>query len=150
MSRRMDRVSGQLREEISQLLSRQIKDPRLGAVISITRVQVSSDLRNARVFMSVMGDQETKEQALQGIQSAATFLRRELRDRINLRHTPFLSFVLDESLEDADRLLRLMDEIRSEQPDVGYPAMEEPAPAQRIAPAEVPYEGPLSFPGRGG
>ena len=59
MSRRVDRINGVLREEISQLLSRQIKDPRLNAVVTITQVDTASDLRTARVFLSVLGDRET-------------------------------------------------------------------------------------------
>ena len=114
MPRRIDRINELLRQEISQLLSRQIKDPRLRGVISITEVQTSSDLRNAKVLLSVMGDQTSKQAALDGIQSAATFLRRELRDRLTLRYTPFLTFALDDSLEEADHLLQIMDRIRDD------------------------------------
>ncbi len=111
MSRRLDRVNELLRTEISQLLVRQIKDPRLNGVISVTRVSASNDLRTARVYISVMGQEETKRTALEGIQSAASFLRRELRGRITMRHTPFLTFDLDESMEEADQILRLMDSL---------------------------------------
>ena len=117
MSRRTDRINEQLREEISMLLTRQIKDPRLDGVISITRVVSSADLRSARVYISVMGNQETKQSALAGIQSAASFLRRELRDRINMKHTPFLSYELDDSLAEADQLLRLMNQVKAEDRD---------------------------------
>ncbi len=116
MSRRTDRINEQLREEISMLLTRSIKDPRLNAVISITRVVSSSDLRSARVYISVMGNQETKQAALAGIQSAASFLRRELRNRINMKHTPFLSYELDTSLDEADQLLRLMNRVKPDEP----------------------------------
>ena len=112
MSRRTDRINEQLREEISILLTRSIKDPRLDGVISITRVVSSGDLRSARVYISVMGDFQTKRDALAGIQSAASFLRRELRDRINMKHTPFLTYDLDDSLEEADQLLRLMNQVK--------------------------------------
>ena len=94
------------------LLTRSIKDPRLNGVISITRVVSSSDLRTARVYISVMGGQQTKQDALLGIRSAASFLRRELRDRINMKHTPFLTYELDDSLEEADQLLRLMNQVK--------------------------------------
>ena len=114
MSRRTDRINEQLREEISTLLTRQVKDPRLNAVISITRVVSSGDLRSARVYISVMGNQETREAALAGMQSAASYLRRELRDRINMKHTPFLSYQLDNSLEEADQVLRLMNRVKPE------------------------------------
>ena len=116
MSRRTDRINEQLREEISTLLARQIKDPRLNRVVSITRVEASNDLRSARVFISVMGNEKTRQAALEGIQSAASFLRRELRDRINMRHTPFMSYHLDESLDGAAQVLRLMDKVRTDEP----------------------------------
>lgn len=115
MPRRNDRVNEVLRHEISQLLARQIKDPRLSGVISITQVKTSGDLRLAQVFLSVLGDSETKRSALEGIQSAAAFLRRELGHRLTLRHTPFLTFALDESIEEADHLLRIMDHIQDDQ-----------------------------------
>ena len=114
MSRRTDRINEQLREEISILLTRSIKDPRLNGIISITRVISSGDLRSARVYISVMGNNQTKQEALAGIQSAASFLRRELRDRINMKHTPFLTYELDDSMEEADQLLRLMNQVKPE------------------------------------
>ena len=112
MSRRIDRINELLRTEISFVLSRHIKDPRLSGVISVTQVNTTSDLRNARVLLSVMGDADAKKAAMDGIQSAATFLRRELRDRVALRYTPFLTFVLDDTLEEADHLLQIMDRLR--------------------------------------
>ena len=115
MSRRTNRIDALLRQEISQLLSRQVKDPRLAGVISITRVETSTDLRNARVFLSVLGDQTAKQAALAGIQSASAFLRHELRDRLTMRYVPFLEFVLDESIERSDRLLQIMDHLRRDQ-----------------------------------
>ena len=137
MSRRSDRINGLLRQEISVLLSREIKDPRLNGVISITQVETSSDLRNARVFVSVMGDDDTKDAALDGIRSAATFLRRSLRDRLKLRYVPFLKFSLDQSMADADAVLRLMDGMQ----DVPIVATDvETLPT---------YSGPLSFSERG-
>ena len=112
MSRRTDRINEQLREEISMLLTRSIKDPRLNGIISITRVVSSGDLRSAKVYLSVMGNLRTKQDALAGIQSAASFLRRELRDRINMKHTPFLTYELDDSLDEADQLTRLMNQVK--------------------------------------
>ncbi len=138
MARRVDRINGVLRQEISQLLSRQIKDPRLNAVVTITQVETASDLRTARVFLSVLGDQETKQKALEGIQSAATFLRRELRGRLTLKYTPFLTYLLDDSLENADHLLDLMDRIQKE------------SPSEESQAGGQSYEGPLSFPTAGG
>ena len=128
MPRRVDRINGLLRQEISQVLARQIKDPRLNGVITITEVQTSGDLRNALVLVSVMGDDEAKRDALEGIRSAAAFLRRELRDRLVLRYTPFLRFALDDSMEEADRVLQIMDQI---------PATPEGSPMEGM-PSELP------------
>ncbi|PKB68709.1 MAG: ribosome-binding factor A [SAR202 cluster bacterium Io17-Chloro-G4] len=116
MSRRIERVNELLRQEISRLLTLQIKDPRLDGVITITQVTTSSDLRNARVHLSAMGDEETRQNALAGIQSAATFIRRELRSRVNLRYIPFLSFELDIAQQEANYILDIMDGIRNSVP----------------------------------
>ena len=115
MPRRIDRVNELLRSEISHLLAREIKDPRVAGVISITEVIASGDLRSARVYVSVMGREADRQSALEGIRSAASFLRRELRERVNLRHTPHLTFHLDDSIEEGDRVLRLMNGLPTEQ-----------------------------------
>ena len=132
MSRRNDRVNELLRTEISYLLSRHIKDPRLTGVISVTQVTTSGDLRNARVLLSVMGNAAAKAAAMEGIQSAAAFLRRELRDRITLRYTPFLSFALDDTLEEADRILRVMDRVREDGPPDQAGHAEQPQAGQSV------------------
>ena len=111
MTRRTDRVNGLLRQEISNLLSRELNDPRLSGVVSITQVKTSSDLRYATVYVSVMGKREEKDMALEGISSATGFMRRELRGRVSLRYIPELKFILDESLDNADRIFGLMDSI---------------------------------------
>lgn len=133
MSRRVDRINGLLREELSQLLSRQVNDPRITGVITITHVQTSNDLRNARVFVSVFGDAKTKRNTLVGIQSASTYLRHELKGKLSLRYVPFMKFELDESMEDADNLLRIMDQLKD------VPAGNEPIVQQSD------YSGPLGF-----
>ena len=123
MSRRTDRINEQLREEISTVLARQIKDPRLNAVVSITRVESSSDLRSARVYISVLGNDKQRKEALEGLQSAASFMRREIRNRINMKHTPFMTYLLDDSLQEADQLLRLLNEVKPDEPATeDYPA----------------------------
>ena len=120
MSRRVERINEQLRQEISQLLLRQIKDPRLSGVISVTQVHTSGDLRSALVLISVMGDTAVKQSALEGVQSAAAFIRRELRGRLAMRYTPFLRFDLDDSLEHGEHLLHIMDGIRDSQVDTDH------------------------------
>ena len=134
MSRRIDRVNELLRHEISRLLALQIKDPRLRGVISITRVATSNDLRAAQVFLSVMGDQVAKTEALEGIRSAASFMRRELRRRLTLRYTPFLTFTLDESFQEAEHILGIMDRIRDDDRNLEQPT------------AGDSYTGPLTSP----
>ena len=136
MPRRIDRVNELLRSEISFLISRQIKDPRVAGVISITEVTASSDLRSARVFVSVMGKENDRREALEGIRSAASFLRRELRERVNLRHTPHLTFLLDDSIEEGDRVLRLIEDATPEQFAPEY--LERPQPRRRISPPRGP------------
>ncbi len=120
MSRRIDRVNELLRAEISNLMAREIKDPRVAGVISITEVVASSDMRSARVYVSVMGAESKRQAAMDGIRSAASFLRRELRDRVNLKHTPHLSFVLDDSIEEGERVLRLIEGQTPETFAAGY------------------------------
>ena len=78
-----------------------MNDPRLKGLITITQVQTASDLRNARVYVSVMGNESIRDEALAGIQSSASYLRRELRERVSLRYVPFLRFVLDDAMLEA-------------------------------------------------
>tara|TARA_B100001146_G_C16058718_1_gene381159 strand:- start:116 stop:514 length:399 start_codon:yes stop_codon:yes gene_type:complete len=120
MSRRADRINGLLRQELSQLILKGIKDPRLSGVVSITNVSVSPDLRNAKVYLSVLGGSDIKTEALAGMQSAASFLRRELRNSISLRYVPFLKFELDQSLEDSTHLLNILDSLTIETEDHPY------------------------------
>jgi len=151
MSRRIERVNELLRQEISRLLTLQVKDPRLDGVITITRVTTSSDLRNARVFLSAMGDEETKQTALAGIRSAATFIRRELRSRVSLRYTPFLSFELDLAQEEANHILDIIDGIRNNTSQVPLtPSSGERSnkSSRNLPNPDDNYTGPLSFPKR--
>jgi ribosome-binding factor A len=116
MTRRLERLNGLFREELSDLLLRQLKDPRLAQFVSITRVAISPDLSHARVFVSVMGSEEEKASTLEGLTAAANYLRRELNNRISLRRMPELSFRRDDSLEKGAHVLELLDQI-SEEPE---------------------------------
>lgn len=121
--RRMERVNGLLREEIADLLSSQVNDPRLRGIITITQVRTATDLRSARVYVSVMGAEAVRQEALAGIQSSASYLRRELRSRVSLRHVPFLTFQLDDAMLEANRLMQLIDglEVQEEPGDGAQP-----------------------------
>ena len=119
MSRRTSRVSELLREEISDLVQRDLKDPRLeGAFLSITEVEVSADLRVADVFVSHLGSEEERDDALAGLQSASPYLERELRRRLRMRRTPSLTFRFDPSIERGARLAStIADLARDRAPD---------------------------------
>ena len=114
MTRRTERVNGLLRQELSQLIVRSVKDPRLAGVITVTQVDTTSDLQHARVFVSVLGTPVEKERTLQGITSASGYMRRELRSRLSLKHIPELNFVLDEALGNAEHIYQLMDRLAVE------------------------------------
>ena len=115
MAHRIERVNSLLRREISELLQREVKDPRLSNFITITDVITSPDLRNARVFVSWIGNEKEKKDTLDALASAAGFLRRELSNRIRLRHIPELTFQWDDSIERGDRLSRLIDQLTSKE-----------------------------------
>jgi ribosome-binding factor A len=113
MSRRTERLNHLLRQEITQLLQREAKDPRLSVMVSITRVSVSADMHYAKVFVSVMGTEEEKKGLLAGLHAASGFLRRELASRLSLRYTPDLSFVYDDTMEQAGKVIQLIDQVSS-------------------------------------
>ncbi len=109
-SRRQKQVNQTIRRELSDILSRHVNDPRINGIISITEVNVSPDLTQAKVFISVMGSDEEKAEIFEGLASAAEFLRRELGSRLRLRHIPRLVFEKDDSIEKAEHLFQLIDQ----------------------------------------
>ena len=113
MTRRTERLNDLIREELSELIRRQAKDPRLGCFLTVTRVDTSPDLKYARIFISIMGTEEEKEKAMEGLASASGFLYRELRGRLSLRRMPQLSFHKDDSIEQGSQVLHLMREVTS-------------------------------------
>ena len=110
-TRRMARVNDVIRKEISELLMREVRDPRLSGLLSVTEVDISPDLRCAKVFVSVMGSEEEKRRVEEGLAAASGFLRRGLAERVTLRYIPELVFQRDESIELGSRLLELIDEV---------------------------------------
>lgn len=113
MGTRRDRVSDLIKDEISRLLLREIHDPRIGFV-TITGATVSSDLRSARVYVSVLGDGERRQDALDALNNASGFMRRTLFKNLRLKFSLSLVFVLDESLDHGERIDRILDSIRSD------------------------------------
>jgi ribosome-binding factor A len=111
VAHRIERVNSLIRQEISDLLQRQVKDPRLGDFIAVTEVVTSPDLKFAKVFVSRIGNEEEKQEVLSVLTSASGFFRRELAKRLKLRYTPELSFQWDDSIERGDHLLQLIDKV---------------------------------------
>jgi len=111
MSRRIERVNNLIRQEISELLQRQVKDPRLGGFVTVTQVSTSPDLRHAKIFISIMGNEDEKEEALEAFAVASGFLRKELGARLRLRRSPELSFHYDDSIDQGTHVLQLISQI---------------------------------------
>lgn len=117
MSRqRPERVQEALRQEISKIVHDELKDPRIG-FLTITKVELTRDLRYAKVFFSVLGDDKDKNLALKGLNSAKGYIKNIVADRIKLRFVPEVAFKIDESLEYAKDIYNLLDRIRKERRD---------------------------------
>jgi len=111
--KRSDKVADLIRKEISEMLLRSTKDPRIGFV-TVTRVKVSDDCRSARVYVSVVGSEEEQRRSLEGLGSAKGFLRKELGRRVSLRYTPDLIFQFDPSIEYAIHMEEVFHHLREE------------------------------------
>lgn len=130
--RRLIQVGEEIRRVISDLLQRELRDPRLGFV-TITRVEMSPDLRLAKVFVSVLGSEEEQQDSMAALQHAKGFIRKNIAEQVNLRFTPELAFRLDHSMEHADRVMRLLKDIEEAEhhapsPNDGTDSQEERAP----------------------
>jgi ribosome-binding factor A len=110
VSRRTERLGEEIREEVAQLIVGELKDPRIGFV-TVTRVEVTPDLRTARVYVGVLGTEKQRQASLTGLRQATGFLRRALGQSLRLRYTPELVFTYDEGLEASDRVAQLLAEI---------------------------------------
>lgn len=114
MSLRANRVGEQMKKELSDIIGRKIKDPRIGFV-TVTDVQVTGDLQQAKVFISVLGDDEQRENTLKGLAKAKGFIRSEIGHRIRLRKTPEIIFEFDESIDYGNRIESLLHQLHSEE-----------------------------------
>lgn len=113
MSLRANRVGEQMKKELSDIIGRKLKDPRIGFV-TVTDVQVTGDLQQAKVFISVLGDDEQKENTLKGLAKAKGFIRTEIGHRIRLRKTPEIIFEFDESIDYGNRIETLLHELHTD------------------------------------
>ena len=114
MSYRIERVNSIIRQEISELLQRQVKDPRLGNFVVVTAVSTSADLKYAKVFISHLGSEEERKETISALATASGFLRREMARRLKLRRIPELSFQWDDSIKRGAHLLELIDRVSGE------------------------------------
>ncbi len=110
MTYRIEQVNKLIRRELSELLQRQVKDPRLGAFIAVTEVSTSPDLKYAKVFISNIGSEEENREILGVLAAASGFLRNEMSRRLKLRRIPELSFRWDDSIRHGDHILKLIDQ----------------------------------------
>jgi len=115
MAHRIGRVNSLIRQEISELLMREVKDPRLGNFIAVTEVDTSADLKSAKVFISHLGTEEEKKETLNTLTLASGYMRRELGRRLKLRYVPVLNFQWDDSIAHGDQILQLIDEVTEQE-----------------------------------
>lgn len=111
---RANRVAEQMKKELGDIIRRRMKDPRIGFV-TVTDVEVSGDLQQAKIFLTVLGDEEKKEATLEGLEKAKGFIRSEIGARIRLRKTPELEFEWDHSYEQGKRIDDLLEEIHDDE-----------------------------------
>ncbi len=113
--KRVERLNSLLKEVISEVVTREVRDPRMAPLITITSVDITADLRHAKVYISVIGTQQQKEQTLQALQSAAGFVAILASKKVVMRYFPALTFKLDDSAEKHIRIETLLGKIHKEQ-----------------------------------
>lgn len=105
------RVNGEVMRVLADIIRGDIKDPRIGMLTSVVNVEVAPDLKTCKAYISVLGDDEAVQDTLEGLNSAKSYIRRELARRINLRNTPEITFVMDQSIAYGVKMSKLIDEV---------------------------------------
>ena len=105
------RVNAEVHKELAEIIRNGIKDPRIQPMTSVTGVEVAPDLKTCKAYISVLGDAEAKKDTLAGLRSAESYIRRQLAKTVNLRNTPEIRFILDESIEYGVTMSKLIDEV---------------------------------------
>ena len=105
------RINGEVQRELSQIIRNEIKDPRIAMMTSVTAVEVAPDLKTCKAYISVLGDDKAKEDTIAGLRSAEGYVRRLLAKNVNLRNTPEIQFVLDQSIEYGVTMSNLIDDV---------------------------------------
>ena len=111
------RINGEVLRELSNIIRGEIKDPRINPMTSVVTVEVAPDLKTCKAYISVLGDEESQKNTLAGLRSAEGYIRRELARSINLRNTPEITFILDQSIEYGVRMSRLIDDVTKDLPE---------------------------------
>jgi ribosome-binding factor A len=136
--RRVERMASLIRREISELLVNGIKDERISlGMVSVTQVEVAGDLQHCKIFVSVFGSDEDRQTTLDGLKSAAPFVKGELARRLNLRRTPEVQFLLDRGLERGGAVLGLLSQLGEERLQREALAVDEPPPSDEALTAEA-------------
>jgi ribosome-binding factor A len=138
-STRQQRIQQLLIEEVSDIVRREVKDPRIG-FLTITGAEVSPDLRHARVFLTILGTEEEQAAGMKGLQSAARFIRREFGRRCDLRVTPAIEFRFDTAIQHGVRMFDLLEQIKREE-EVAGPSPQESADEDTVEAAGTATEG---------
>lgn len=107
------RINEEVMRELSNIIRSEVKDPRISPVTSVVSVEVAPDLKTCKAYISVLGDDEAAKKTLEGLKSSAGFIRRELAHRVNLRNTPEIKFIMDQSIAYAAKMSKLIDEVNA-------------------------------------
>lgn len=110
-NKRLGRISEEVRKVVSEIIGNGLKDPRINSMTTVTKVEVTRDLRYAKIYVSVLGDDREKKETIEGLENAKGFIRRDISSKIDLRYTPEPVFVLDESIEKGIYISKLIDEV---------------------------------------
>lgn len=113
------RINGEVQRELSNIIHNEIKDPRIHPMTSVVTVEVAPDLKTCKAYISVLGDEKAQQDTIAGLKSAEEYIRRELAHTVNLRNTPEIRFILDQSIEYGVRMSRLIDEVNAGLEDGG-------------------------------
>lgn len=105
------RVNGEVMRELSNIIRGDIKDPRINPMTSIVAAEVAPDLKTCKVYISVLGDEKSKQDTLKGLKNAEGYIRRELAKNLNLRNTPEIKFILDQSIEYGVQMSKMIDDV---------------------------------------
>ena len=114
------RINGEVQKELGRIITREIKDPRISSLTSVVAVEVAPDLKTCKAYISVLGDKEAQKSTLEGLNSAMGYIRKELARSVNLRNTPAITFVMDQSIEYGVNMTRIINEVNKDLKEENY------------------------------